>query len=158
MKNELQKFYKQEVSEIEQLDFYFSDYLLVSRAERTNILHNLLNLEINLSYLHNKYHDYLEGYSLKLENDKRLIGNDILKLTNKSKLGVFYSEYRICFLLDISHSLLTYDFTSQMINIEKLELYLKSIFNVTFINNRISLTLKKELRRWTKKTTCTFRS
>jgi hypothetical protein len=130
MKNEQQQFYKQEVSEIDQLEFFFSDYLLVPRAERTNIVFNLLNQDVNLSDFESKYHDYLEGYTIKLFNDKRIVGNEIIKLTNRSKTNVFYLEYRICFLLDISHSLLTYDFSSQMINIEKLEIYLKAIFKV----------------------------
>ena len=130
MKNEQQQFYKQEVSEIEQLEFIFSDYLLVPRAERNNIVFNLLNQEVNLSDFERKYHDYLEGYTIKLFNDKRIIGNEIIKLTNKSKTNIFYLEYRICFLLDISHSLFTYDFSSQMINIEKIEMYLKAIFVV----------------------------
>ena len=153
MKKELHTPYKQEVSEIKQIEFYFTDYLLVNRAERTNIVYNLLNLEMNISQFQIKYNEYLEGYSIRLVNDKRLINEDIFKLTNNSKVELFYSEYRICFLLDISHSLLTYDFTCQMINIEKLEFYLKSIFEVTLINNRIYLNLRKGLSLWIKRTT-----
>jgi hypothetical protein len=112
--------------EVEKLELYFLDYLSVPRAERVNIYFNLLNTDINVSEFNEKYGSYMHGINIKLKNGKKCLGNENIIVKYNTEVCIYYMEYRIVFLLDISQSLLVYDFDSQMLNIEKLEYYMKS--------------------------------
>jgi hypothetical protein len=118
-----------EVFEVEKMEFYFKDYLSVPRAERVNIYYNLMDNEITVSDIELKYGNYLHGYNLKVKGGKQLQGTENIVIRYNTDVCVFYSEYRIVFLLDISPSMMIYDFSSQLLNIEKLELYLRSLLN-----------------------------
>jgi hypothetical protein len=116
-----------EVFEVEKMEFYFKDYLSVPRAERVSIYYNLMDNEITISDIDLKYGNYLHGYNLKVKGNKILQGNENIVIRYNTEVCVFYSEYRIVFLLDISPSMMIYDFGSQILNIEKLEHYLKAL-------------------------------
>jgi hypothetical protein len=114
------------VLEVEKMEFYFKDYLSVPRAERVNIYYNLMDSEITIFDLDLKYGNYLHGYNLKVRGGKQLQGTESIVIKYNTEVCVFYSEYRIVFLIDVSPSMMVYDFSSQMLNMEKLEFYLKA--------------------------------
>jgi hypothetical protein len=132
------------VYEVDSLELYFADYLSVPRAERVNIYYNMLNIDMNLNEFELKYGSYLMGYNIKFKNKKICTGQENIRLTYSSNVCFFYAEYRIVFLLDISQSLFIYDFHSQMINIEKLEVYLKSTVKELLRFKKVIKTFKKD--------------
>lgn len=145
-----------EVLEVEKLELYFLDYLSVPRAERVNIYFNLLNTEINLSEFESKYGSYLYGYNIKFKNNKKCVGNENIIIKYNTDVCFFYTEYRICFLLDISQSFLIYDFYSQILNIEKLEIYLKYTIREMLNFQKIIKTVKNEDVLYTPKLVLSF--
>jgi hypothetical protein len=121
--------------ELEKFDIYFSDYLLVPRAERVNIYYSLINRQLSLEELDRKYGEFFFGFDYKTLNGKEIENNDQILITGNTEVCIFYKEYRILFLLDISLSLYFYDYESKLLNIEKIEFYLRNLIN-TFISNK----------------------
>ena len=127
------------VKEVEKLCFYFNDYLLVSKAESVNIFYNLSTRNFNCNSFKSTYFPYLRGYSIssfpQSSHYKDLTESveDTYKITYKSEICAFFTEYRIVFCIDISQSLLTYDYRTQSLNIEKIELYLTALIKVNFL-------------------------
>jgi hypothetical protein len=119
--------FNNEVIEVEKMEFYFKDYLLVPRAERVNIYYNLLDTELTLQDIDLRYGNYLYGYNLKIKGDKKLQGTENIVIRYSSEVCVFYSEYRMVFVIDISPSMMIYDFSSQLLNVEKVETYLRGM-------------------------------
>lgn len=118
-----------ETHELENFELYFSDYLSVPRAERVNMYFNLVNEEINLKELETRYGNFFYGYEIKTKNNKPVNPSDNIIINKLTDVCVFYTEYRIVILLDISLSLYLYDHQSKILNIEKIEIYLKNLIN-----------------------------
>lgn len=121
--------------ELDKFELYFSDYLLVSRAERVNIYYNLVKEELNIKDLETKFGNFFFGFDLKTKNGKEIEPNDNVLISENTEVCIFYKEYRILFLLDISLSLYFYDYEAKLLNIEKIEFYLKNLIN-SFISNK----------------------
>jgi len=104
--------------EIEKLDIYISDFYSVSRRERVSIYYNLLNYKTNVLNLCDKFKSYLYGFDIKLRNKPKITKNEKVISNYRTDVCFFYTEYRIVFILDITHTLLSYDFNTQCLNIE----------------------------------------
>ena len=113
--------------EIEKLDIYFSDFYSVSRSERIAIYYNLLNYKTNILNICDKFKSYLYGFDIKIRNKQNIINNEMVISTYRTDVCFYYTEYRCVFLLDITQSMLSYDFCTKSLNIEKIEIYLQSI-------------------------------
>jgi len=118
-----------ETHEIEKFELYFCDYLSVPRAERINLYYNIINTEFNLKDLESRYGNFFYGYELKTKINKEIQSNDNFLITQSTDVCIFYTEYRIVFLLDVSMSLFLYDCQAKILNIEKIEIYLKNLIN-----------------------------
>jgi len=116
-------------NEIEKLDIYLSDFYSVSRRERVSIYYNLLNYKTNILNVCDKFNLYLYGFDIKIRNIPKIIKNEKVISDYRTDVCFFYTEYRIVFLLDITQSLLSYDFSKKCLNLEKIEIYLESILN-----------------------------
>jgi len=116
-----------ETHEIEKLELYFCDYLCVPRAERINIYYNIINTELNLREFESRYGNFFYGYEIKAKNNKNINPTDNILINQSTDVCIFYTEYRIVFLLDISLSLFLYDYQAKILNIEKIEIYLKNL-------------------------------
>jgi len=122
--------------EVDKISFFYNDFLNVSRSECVNMFYNILIKNCDPSKFKTKYNPYLYGYNIKALPKESKNEEDqedkpkIYKLTYKSEVCAFYTEYRIVFCIDISQSLLMYDFTYQSLNIEKIENYMKSLIKV----------------------------
>ncbi len=115
--------------ELEKFELYFCDYLSVPRAERINIYYNMINTEINLQELESRYANYFYGFQMKNKSNKEINFTDNILINSSTEVCIFYTEYRIAFLLDISMSLYLYDYQAKILNIEKIEIYLKNLIN-----------------------------
>ena len=116
------------IFEVEQIEFIFYDYLSFPKAERTSFYINLINVPLLLSDFDKKYSSFLYGINLKLKNHKEPIkGNEVIKITPSTEVCFFYCQYKVLFFLDLSHSMLIYDFDTKNFNFQKIETNLKLI-------------------------------
>ncbi|MCQ2819433.1 MAG: hypothetical protein MJ252_19395, partial [archaeon] len=118
------------IYDVQKIEFIVPDYFVLHKAEKTNFYLELLDKVICLREFLDKCKHIISGIYIELKNkDKNLTGNEKIKITKKTDVCFFYLEYKILIFLDLSLSLNVYDFNENIINLMKIEKYVKILLN-----------------------------